>query len=169
MKDLLDRLENFDHLSTILGGAVFVGESVTKNFIKNAGKSIKDMQKTFCNENICSIPTKKMKDTIDSISQNYQITENMGKFFIGLGIIGHGYSFYSNFNQKFKKCNNKNGEGAAKALLETGANTAKNLASSYFGTALGTLIPVPIVGPALGGIIGNYVGNLLNSQIDIDC
>ena len=127
------------------------------------------MQKTFCNENICSIPTKKMKDTIDSISQNYQITENMGKFFIGLGIIGHGYSFYSNFNQKFKKCNNKNADAAAKALLETGANTAKNLASSYFGTALGTLIPVPIVGPALGGIIGNYVGNLLNSQIDIDC
>lgn len=169
LKELLDRLENFDHLSTILGGAVFVGERVTNNFIKNAGKSISDMQKTFCNENMCSIPTKKMKDTIGSISQNYQFTKNVGNIFTGLGIIGQGYSFYSNFNQKFKKCNNKNADAAAKALLETGANTAKNLASSYFGTALGTLIPVPIVGPALGGIIGNYVGNLLNSQIDIDC
>ena len=110
-----------------------------------------------------------MKDTIGSISQNYQFTKNVGNIFTGLVIIGQGYSFYSNFNQKFKKCNNKNADAAAKALLETGANTAKNLASSYFGTALGTLIPVPIVGPVLGGIIGNYVGNLLNSQIDIDC
>ena len=66
-----------------------------------------------------------MKDTIGSISQNYQFTKNVGNIFTGLGIIGQGYSFYSNFNQKFKKCNNKNADAAAKALLETGANTKK--------------------------------------------
>ena len=40
-------LENLDYFSTILGGGIFVGEKITKNFIKNAGNSIKDMQKTF--------------------------------------------------------------------------------------------------------------------------
>lgn len=61
LKELLDRLENFDHLSTILGGAVFVGERVTNNFIKNAGKSIRDMQKTFCNEKCAVFQLKKWK------------------------------------------------------------------------------------------------------------